>query len=92
MAVNQDEFNERHQGYMERHRIATEWSAELENQRRNRQNKSLILERFIREIETRSPTIKEFDANLGVVAVDKVTVIEEGVLVFRFKDGSEIGA
>ena len=36
-AINQDEFNEQHQGYMEQHRITTERIAELEDQRRNRQ-------------------------------------------------------
>jgi site-specific DNA recombinase len=86
-AVNQDEFNERHQGYMERHRIATEQVAELEDQRRNRQNKSLILDGFIREIEIRPLVIKEFDEKLWSLTVDKVMVHRDGRLEFTFKDG-----
>lgn len=86
LAVNQDEFNERHKGYMERHRIATEQVAELEDQRRNRQKKSLILDGFIREIEIRPLVIEEFDEKLWVVVVEKVTVHRNGRLEFVFKD------
>lgn len=85
-AVNQDEFNERHKGYMERHRIATERVAELEDKRQNRQNILLILERFIREIETRPLVVDEFDEKLWMVAVDKITVHQDGRLEFVFKD------
>lgn len=92
LAVNQDEFNERHQGYMERHRIATERVAELEDQRRSRQNKLLILDRFIREIKTRPFAVDEFDEKLWMAAVDKVTVLPDGRLMFAFKDGTDIEA
>ncbi|MDD3888941.1 MAG: recombinase family protein [Syntrophomonadaceae bacterium] len=84
--VNQDEFNEQHRGYVERHRIATERVAELEDKQRNRQDKSLTLERFIREIETRPLVIEEFDEKLWVVVVEKVTVHRNGRLEFVFKD------
>lgn len=45
--------------------------AEVEDQQRNRQNKSLILDGFIQEIETRPPVIEEFDRKLWSVTVDK---------------------
>ncbi len=85
-AINQDEFYERHKGYMERHRIATERVAELEDQRRNRQNKLLILDRFIREIKTRPFVVEEFDERLWLAAVEKVTIHRDGHLEFVFKD------
>ncbi len=85
-AINQDEFYERHKGYMERHRIATERVAELEDQRRNRQNKLLILDRFIREIKTRPFVVEEFDEKLWLAAVEKVTIHRDGHLEFVFKD------
>ncbi len=84
--VNQDEFNEQHRGYIERHRIATGRVTQLEDKQRNRQNKSLTLERFIREIETRPLVIEEFDEKLWVVVVEKVTVHRNGRLEFVFKD------
>jgi site-specific DNA recombinase len=71
---------------MERHRIATERIAELEDQRRNRQNKSSVLDRFIREIETRPLVNDEFDEKLWLAAVEKVTIHRDGRLEFVFKD------
>ncbi len=87
-AVNQDEFNERHQGYIERHRIATERVIEIENQMRNRQNKSLSLESFIRVIENRPLVVDEFDEKLWVLVVGQVIVCRDGRLEFVFKDGT----
>jgi site-specific DNA recombinase len=89
-AINQDEFNERHQGYMERHRIATERIAELEDQRRNRQNKSLVLDGFIQEIETRPLVIDEFDEKLWLAVIDKVIIHDANDIHFTFRDGTSI--
>ena len=50
----------------------------------------MILDGFIREIEFRPLVIDEFDERLWAVAIDRVTVIANGGLVFKFKDGSEI--
>ena len=86
----QDEFSEQHRGYMERHRIATERVAELEDKQRNRQNKSLTLERFIREIETRPLVIDEFDERLWLAAIDKVIVNGADDIQFNFRDGTSI--
>lgn len=75
---------------MERHRIATERVAELEEQRRNRQNKLLILDRFIREIKTRPFVVEEFDEKLWLVAIDKVIVHGADDIQFNFRDGTSI--
>jgi len=88
--VNQDEFNERHKGYMERHRIATERVAELEDQRRNRQNKLLILDRFMREIKTRPFVVEEFDERLWLAVIDKVIIHDANDIHFTFRDGTAI--
>ncbi|RJX23832.1 MAG: recombinase family protein [Dethiobacter sp.] len=89
-AVNQDEFNERHGGYLERHRKAAERIAELEVLQRERQNKALILEKFMKDIEARPLAIDEFDEQLWAAAVDKAMVLANGKLIFTFKDGTEI--
>jgi len=89
-AVNQDEFNERHQGYVERHRLAAERVVDLEDQRQNRQNKSLTLERFIREIEIRPLVLEEFDESLWLAATDKVIVRGSDDIQMAFRDGTVI--
>jgi hypothetical protein len=50
----------------------------------------LVLDGFIREIESRPLVITEFDDRLWAVAVDRVTVMADGGLMFRFKNGSEV--
>ncbi|MEA1961784.1 MAG: hypothetical protein U9N81_11045 [Bacillota bacterium] len=90
VAVNQDEFNERHNSYMERHQKATEQIAELETLRINRRKKHKTLDSFMRDIEKRPLFIEEFDKKLWIAIVDKVTVFSDGRLVFTFKDGTDI--
>lgn len=88
VAVNQDEFNERHSGYMERHQNAAERIASLETQRRERQNKLIILNKYIKEIESRPLVIEEFDDKLWIAVVEKVIVLVDDRLDFYFKDGT----
>jgi site-specific DNA recombinase len=90
VAVSQEEFNERNHGYQERHRQATERVVELKKLKCERNNKSLFLETFIKEIETRPLILEEFDDKLWAVTVEKVKVMTDGRLVFSFKDGTEI--
>jgi hypothetical protein len=49
-----------------------------------------ILETFIRGIESRPLVIETFDKRLWAVAVDTVTVLPDGKLVLRFKDGAKV--
>ena len=88
--VNQDEWNERNNGYLERHRTATERIAVLEETRRQRQNKARILETFIKGIVSSPQVLTEFDEKLWAAAIDRVTVDSEGGLMFRFKNGTEV--
>ena len=90
VAVSQEEFSDRHTGYIERYRKATERLAELDEERRERHNKMLLLEAFIKDIETRPLVVDEFDEKLWLAAVNKVTVLADGRLLFSFKDGTEI--
>jgi site-specific DNA recombinase len=62
----------------------------LKNQRRNRQNKSLILDGFIREIETRPLVADEFDEKLWLVAIGKVIVHTADDILFSFRDGTVV--
>ena len=90
VAQSQDEFNERNNGYLDRYRKAMDRVSELEDQKRARNTKNLILDAFIRGIESQPLVIDEFDERLWAVAIDRVTVIADGEFTFRFKDDSEV--
>lgn len=92
IAVSQDEWIERNNCYLERHHKATERVAELEKLKCERQNKSLVLETFIKGVGSRTLVLDEFDDKLWAVAIEKVKVMPDGRLVFSFKDGTEIEA
>jgi DNA invertase Pin-like site-specific DNA recombinase len=90
IAQNQEEWTERNNSYLERHRKATERVRELEELKRERLSKNKALETFIREIESRPLVIDGFDERLWAVAVDTATVMKDGKTVFRFRNGTEI--
>lgn len=87
VALSQDEFNQRNNEYLKRHRIAMERISELEDVKRERMNRVTVIDGFIRELETRPLVIDEFDEQLWVAAVEKVTIGVNGEVVFRFRDG-----
>ena len=89
VTMKQEEWSERNNSYLERHRKATERVAELEKLKCERQNKSLMLETFIKGIESRPLVLEIFDDKLWAVAVEKVKVMPDGRVVFSFKDGTE---
>jgi len=91
-AVNQSEWSERNNGYLDRHRQASERVDELEAQKRGRLGKSKTLEGFIRDIESRPLAIVEFDEKLWVAVIDRATVDRNGAMTFRFRNGAEITA
>ena len=85
-----DEQRKRSEGYLERHRLATERVTELERMKRQRKSRARILETFIRGITAGPQVLTEFDEKLWITTVDQVTVTLEDQFVFRFKDGTEI--
>jgi len=92
VAVSQNEWSERNNSYLKRHCKATERVAELEMLQRERQNKFLMLEGFVRGIESCALVLEEFDERLWAVSVEKVNVLVDGKLMFSFKDGTEFKA
>ncbi len=91
-AVDQKEWTERNNAYLERHRKASEQVDELEAIRRERLGKGKIIEGFIKDIESRPLAIAEFDEKLWLAVLDQVTVNQDGAMTFRFKNGSEVTA
>lgn len=88
--VNQSEWNERNNGYLERHSVAQERLEALETLKRARTHKSKVLDTFIRDIESRPLVLEEFDEKLWSAVIDRVMVDKEGGMVFRFRSGVEI--
>ena len=87
---DQAEFNERNNGYLERLRLAHERIEELEKEKRRRQHKARILGTFIRSLESSPQALIVFDDKVWATSIDRVTVTEDGKLVFRFMDGTEV--
>lgn len=88
--IDQAEWNDRNNGYLERHRKALEHATELEELKRERQSKSILLDGFIQHIIRQNGSLSEFDDRLWMATISKVTVQQEGNLLFRFKDGTSI--
>jgi DNA invertase Pin-like site-specific DNA recombinase len=92
ISISQDEWSERNNSYLERHRKATERVTELEKLKCERQNKLLMLDIFIKGTESRPLVLDQFDDKLWAMAVEKVKVMPDDRLVFLFKDGTELEA
>ena len=90
ISVNQSEFNERNNAYLERHRKASERVDKLELQKRERLGKAKIIEGFIKDIEGRPLVITGFDERLWLVVIDQVMVGRKGAMRFRFRNGTEV--
>jgi DNA invertase Pin-like site-specific DNA recombinase len=88
--VSQDEWIERNNCYLERHRKAAERVTELEKLKCERLNKYLVLETFIKGIESHPLVLEKFDDKLWTLAVENVKVMTDGRLMLSFKDGTEI--
>lgn len=91
-AVNQTEWAERNNAYLERHRKASERVDELEASKQERLGKAKVIEGFICDIEKRPLAITEFDEKLWLAVIDNATVERDGGMTFRFRNGTEITA
>jgi len=86
----QGEWVERNNGYLERHRQATARISELETQKMERIGKAKTLDSCIREIRKRPLAVTEFDEQLWLAVIYRVTVGGDGEMTFRFRIGIEV--
>ena len=91
-AVNQTEWSERNNAYLERHHRASKRVDELEATKRERLGKTKLIEVFIKDIESRPLVIAEFDEKLWLAVIDTATVAQDSTMTFRFRNGSEVTA
>ena len=62
----------------------------MQKQKEERLAKRDLIGGFIPELSKCKELLTGFDEQLWIAAVDKVTVFEDGKLLFAFKDGTEI--
>ena len=63
---------------------------ELEELKRERQSKNLVLDGFIQNLKGRQELLEEFDDKLWIMVVETVAVQQDGKLIFTFKNGTRI--
>ena len=86
---DQEKFNRRNNGYLERLRAARTRIDELTVEIRNRKHQGRVLETYIANLEASQQGLAEFDDKLWVTAIECVTVKVDGKLTFKFMDGME---
>lgn len=89
-AQNQDEYNEHYNALVERYNKEKAKSISLQKQKEERLAKRDLIGEFMIELSKRKELLTEFDENLWVSIIDKVTVFHDGRVVFTFKDGTKI--
>lgn len=85
--INQDEWNDRNNGYLERHRKAAERIVVLQDLKRERRNTRRSISSFIQGLENQEDVLEEFDERLWMVMIGKVTVMPDGGIMFSCKNG-----
>ena len=89
-AQDQEKYTERYNNYVDRYEKAKSRYDEIEHQKENKLSKRKALDRFISELSKRDELLTEFDNCLWLTVADKVMVRNDGTLVFKFNDGTEI--
>ena len=77
-------------GYVERYEKAKGRYDELSAECETKKAKGRASERFLTDFAERDEPITEFDDCLWLTAIDRVTVRNDGILVFRFNYGGEV--
>ena len=88
--LNQDEFNERNNRYVERYHQVRARIEFLKLEKQRLIAKSKILEKFIGDIKNRPLVINEWDKSLWFAVIDRVVVNLDETLTFIFRNGSEV--
>ena len=89
-AQNQDEYNSHYNAFVERYEKLQTKSLILQKQKEERLANRDLIGGFILELTQYNEMLAEFDEKLWVAIIDKVTVFQDGRLMFVFKDRTEI--
>ena len=91
-AQDQTEYNNRYNAYADRYEQAKSKYDELTAARDERIAKRNTIKRFLTELKKRNELLTEFDNCLWLTVIDRVTVQQDGSLIFRFYNGTEISS
>lgn len=89
-ARDQKEYTERYNGYIEKYERAKRCCEELAALKERKTAAGKRTDRFLSELAKRDELLTEFDDCLFLTAVERVTVKNDGVLVFKFYSGTEV--
>ncbi len=90
VAMSQDEYNEKYDGYAARYNRAKECYDKLQQRKTTISFEVDIIKCFMFEIKALPSQPMEFSDSLWNAMIDKVTVHSDGRAVFTFKNGGEI--
>lgn len=89
--MQQDEYNRRYDALAQRYRDAEDRAQQLQNQKVTRRFQADVIESFMNEIRAFDDSFPvQYSDRLWLNLIDRVTFYEDGRLVFRFKNGTEI--
>ena len=89
--MQQEEYNRRYDELVQRYRDAEDRAQQLQNQKVTRRFQADVIESFMNEIRAFDNSLPvQYSDRLWLNLTDRVAVYEDGRLVFRFKNGTEI--
>lgn len=89
--IQQEEYNRRYDELVQRYRDAEDRAQQLQNQKVTRRFQADVIESFMNEIRAFDNSLPvQYSDRLWLNLIDRVAVYEDGRLVFRFKNGTEI--
>ena len=90
-AMPQDEYNRKYDALAQRYHTADEKVKQLQGQKVTHSFQADVMECFITELLTIDTSLPvRYSDRLWLNLIDRVTVYEDGRLVFRFRNGTEI--
>ena len=90
-AMPQDEYNRKYDVLVQRYHTAEERTAQLQGQKVRKRFQADVMDCFITELMTLDALLPvQYSDRLWLNLIDRVTIYEDGSLVFRFKNGAEI--
>lgn len=88
--INQDEYQERYNGLVERYEAAKQRLDAVSDEKQAQAAKRESIERFLSDLHQRGSLLVGFDEKLWYSTVDVVTVDSAGNFTFSFKNGMKI--
>lgn len=87
---DQEEYTARYNGYVDRYEALKSRYDTLAAERESKLEKAKAIDRFIHTVKSREDLLTEFDQHLWMTTVENVTITDDGKMLFRFFDGTEI--